>query len=262
MSGLEEAARLLAGGGVVAFTGAGASAESGIPTFRDPGGLWDRFDPGAFGTWRGVTELAMTRPDELAEFLAHLRAVFAEARPGPAHEALARLEEAELLEAIVTQNVDGLHQAAGSHRVIELHGSLSRLACLACGRRASVSREDFLDGLDRAITGLRAAFVPSLASLLPRCPRCDGPARPDFVAFEEPTHDLEEARRLVEGSRVLLVVGTHGEVFPASELPDAARRGGAVIVEVSRGGTRIDPDLRVKGEAGKVLPRLADLAAA
>jgi NAD-dependent deacetylase len=262
MKGLEEAARLVAGGGLVAFTGAGASAESGIPTFRDPGGLWERFDPGEFGTWRGVMELAMSRPDDLAEFLAHLRRVVAEARPGAAHRALVRLEEAGLLEGIVTQNVDGLHQEAGSRRVVELHGSFSRLLCLACGRRTTVTREEFLESLDRAILGLRTAFVPSLVSLLPRCRRCGGPARPDFVAFQEPVQGLEEARRLSEGCRVLLVVGTHGEVFPASEIPQEARRAGAVIVEVSRGATLIDPDMRVKGQAGRVLPQLADLALA
>jgi NAD-dependent deacetylase len=243
----------------VAFTGAGVSAESGIPTFRDPGGLWDRFDPGEFGTWEGVMELAMSRPDELAAFLAELRRVFGRARPGPAHLVLARLEAAELLAGVITQNVDGLHQEAGSRRVVEVHGSFSRLACLVCGRRTSVSRQKFLEGLDRAILGLRTAFIPSLASLLPRCPHCGGPARPDFVAFREPAQGMEEARRLAESCRVLLVVGTHGEVFPASELPEIARRAGAVVVEVARGRTRVHADLRVHGEAGAVLGSLVDL---
>lgn len=255
---IEEAARLLSGGAAVAFTGAGVSEESGIPTFRDPGGLWDRFDPGDFGTWEGVMELAMSRPDELARFLSELRKVFGEARPGPAHRALARLEAADLLGGVITQNVDGLHQEAGSRRVVEVHGSFSRLACLACGRRTAVSREEFLKGLDHAILGLRTAFIPSLASLLPRCPHCRGPARPDFVAFEEPVHDLEEALRLAEGCRVLLVVGTHGEVFPASEIPEVARRSGATVVEVARGRTDIRADIRVRGDAGRVLSDLVD----
>ncbi|MGH2651271.1 MAG: SIR2 family NAD-dependent protein deacylase, partial [Actinomycetota bacterium] len=245
---LEEAASLIAAGDVVAFTGAGISAESGIPTFRDPGGLWDRFEPLAFGTWDGIGKLAMERPDRLAEFLAVLRKTFGEARPGPAHRALARLEEAGLLDAVITQNVDALHQEAGSRRVVEVHGSFARRVCLVAGHRTTVSRLEFLEALDRAIQGLRTAFVPSFASLLPRCDECGAPARPDFVAFGEAVHGLEEAERLAEGCRVLLVVGTSGEVYPVAELPEMAKRAGAKVLEVAPGETFIGADLRLKGE--------------
>lgn len=258
----DEAVRLLAGGGVLAFTGAGISAESGIPTFRDPGGIWDRFDPEEFGTWDGVMRLAMNRPDELAAFLAELRSVIAAARPGPGHVSVARLEEAGLLHGVITQNVDGLHQEAGSSTVVEVHGSFTRVSCLACGHRERVSREAFLEGLDRAILGLRTAFIPSLASLLPRCERCGGPARPDFVAFGEPIHDFERAEELARGCRVMLIVGTHGEVFPAAGLPQTARRAGATLIEVSRGRTFVDVDIRLHGQAGRILPPLVDEAIA
>lgn len=254
----QEVARVLRDGGVVALTGAGISAESGIPTFRDPGGIWDRFDPAEFGTWEGVTELAMSHPERLADFLVQLRKVFGQARPGPGHVALARLEDLGVIEAVVTQNVDGLHQDAGSSRVIELHGSFSRTVCLVCGRRASVPRADFLAALDRAVLGLRTAFVPSLASLLPRCPECGGPARPDFVAFGEPVHDIAEAELLAAGARVLLVVGTSGEVFPAAAIPDVARAAGARIVEVAVGETDIRADLHLEGQAGSHLAGLVD----
>lgn len=257
-SSVEEAAEALAGGGAVAFTGAGISAESGIPTFRDAGGIWDRFDPTEFGTWDGVMGMAMTRPDSLADFLAELRRVFAAATPGPAHVALARLEEAGILDAVVTQNVDGLHQAAGSHRVVELHGSFARTVCLLCGAREHVGREAFLADLDRAVVGLRSAFVPSLASLLPRCWRCQGPARPDFVAFGEAVEDFEEAEELARGCRALLVVGTSGEVYPAAALPEEARSAGATVIDVSAGPTDVRSDLRLQGNAGAVLPALAD----
>lgn len=256
-SSVEEAAEVLAGRGVVAFTGAGISAESGIPTFRDPGGIWDRFDPAEFGTWDGLMGMAMTRPDALADFLAELRRVFA-AAPGPAHVALARLEEGGILDAVVTQNVDGLHQAAGSHRVVELHGSFARTVCLLCGGREHVGREAFLAGLDRAVVGLRSAFVPSLASLLPRCWRCQGPARPDFVAFGEAVEAFEEAEELARGCRALLVVGTSGEVYPAAALPEKARSAGATVIDVSAGPTDVRSDLRLQGNAGAVLPALAD----
>jgi len=255
-----EAAEVLARGGVVALTGAGISAESGIPTFRDPGGIWERFDPEVYGTWEGVMQSAMTRPDALADFLGQLRGAFAAAEPGEAHRALARLEEGGLLDAVITQNVDGLHQEAGSRRVLELHGSFSRRACLACGHREVVSRAEFLEGLEHAIRGLRTAFVPSLASLLPRCSRCGGPARPDFVAFEEAVHELPEAEGLAAGCRAMLVVGTHGEVYPAAGLPALARAAGASVIEISTGGTFIEADLRVRGPAGGVLPALVAAA--
>lgn len=246
------------GGGVVAFTGAGISAESGIPTFRDPGGVWDRFDPREFGTWEGLASLAMTRPDALAEFLSELRRVFAGARPGPAHRALARLDRAGLMGGVITQNVDGLHQEAGSGNVIEVHGSFRSTRCLSCGRRGELGLQGFLDNLDRAIIGLRSAFVPSLAALLPRCERCGGPARPDFVAFGEAVQDMAEAEAMARSCRVLLVVGTSGEVFPAAHLPEAARAQGATVLEVAAGETHIRADVRLRGRAGEVLPALAD----
>lgn len=257
-SSVEEAAALLAPGGAVAFTGSGISAEAGIPTFRDPGGVWERFDPSEFGTWDGLMDLAMHRPEALAEFLGELRRVFASATPGPAHRALSLLEQAGFLDAVVTQNVDGLHQAAGSRRVVELHGSFARTVCLLCGGRDEVGREAFLAGLDRALVGLRSAFVPSLASLLPRCPRCEGPARPDFVAFGEAVHDFGSAEELVRACEVLLVVGTSGEVYPAAALPEEARRSGATVIEVSAGPTDVRSDLRLRGRAGTILPALAD----
>ncbi len=120
-----------------------------------------------------------------------------------------------------------------------------------------MSREEFLQNLDRAVTGLRSAFVPGLASLLPRCDLCGGPARPDFVAFGEAVHRLDEAEELVRRCRVLLVVGTSGEVFPAARLPEEARAAGATVVEVATGPSFIEPDLRLEGRAGDVLPELA-----
>jgi NAD-dependent deacetylase len=261
-SALDEAARALARGGVVAFTGAGISAESGIPTFRDPGGLWDRFDPAEFGTWEGLMDLATRRPDALADFLSEFRRVFAAARPGPAHRALAALEDSGLLDAVITQNVDGLHQDAGTRRIVELHGSFRRQVCLACGHRETVTRDEVLEGLSRAVGGLRSAFVTSLADLLPRCSACRGPARLDFVAFGEAVQDFPEAERLARRSRTMLVVGTSGEVFPAADLPLRAAEAGALVVEVAGGPSQVRSDIRLSGRAGDILPRLVDRALA
>jgi NAD-dependent deacetylase len=243
---------------VVAFTGAGISAESGIPTFRDPGGIWDRFDPVDFGTWDGLSRLAMGQPDRLAAFLLELRRVFAAARPSAGHRALARLETEGLLDAVITQNVDGLHREAGSRAVLEIHGSFTRTACLVCGARRPIGREEFLADLDRSVLGLRTAFIPSLASLLPRCEVCEGPARPDFVAFGEAVQDFDEARALATGARALLVVGTSGEVYPAAELPVLTSSSGGAVVEVGPGPTEIPAGLRLVGDAGEVLTGLVE----
>jgi NAD-dependent deacetylase len=251
----ERAAAVIAAGGVVAFTGAGISADSGVPTFRDPGGLWDRFDPERFGTWEGLAAEAMTRPDGLAGFLTALRTTIARARPNAAHRALADLERAGLLHGVITQNVDGLHQEAGNLDVIEIHGSLHRRICLVCGTEERVTRGDFLEGIDRAVAGLRTAFVPSLASLLPRCHVCGGPARPGFVAFGERPLRFDEAATRAAAARSMLVVGTAGEVEPAASLPRLARTAGAPVVHVG-GESLVEADVDLRGRAARLLPPL------
>jgi NAD-dependent deacetylase len=243
------------------FTGAGISAESGIPTFRDPDGLWDRFDPERFGTWEGLAALAMSHPDRLADFLVALRDAFAHARPNAAHRALADLERAGLTTAVITQNVDGLHQEAGSLHVVEIHGSLHRRVCLVCGTEERVTRAEFLEGLARAIGGLRTAFVPSLASVLPRCHVCGGPTRPGFVAFGEPPLRFDEAKALAASATSMLVVGTAGEVEPAATLPRIARTAGLPVVHVG-GESFVEADVDLRGKAARLLPDLARRAAA
>jgi NAD-dependent deacetylase len=162
----------------------------------------------------------------------------------------------------VTQNVDGLHQEARSRRVIEIHGSFLRIRCLRCGRTEAVTREELCEDLDRAVGGLRQAFVPSFESLLPKCPSCGGPSRPDFVAFGEPLHGFAEAERLAAHCRVLLVVGTSGEVYPAASLPETARSAGARVVVVASGPTAVAAHVVIEGKAGEVLPALAEAALA
>ncbi len=259
MSDLERAAEAVGRGDVVAFTGAGISAESGIPTFRDPGGLWERYSPMRFGTFEGIAREAMEHPDELADYLTEMRAAFANAKPNPGHAALAELERAGLLIGVITQNVDGLHREAGNTNVIEVHGSHLRRRCLSCGIAEDVSREDYLEAMGRTIASLRSAFVASYQALLPKCRMCGGPARPDIVAFGDPVKEFPDAERLVERAGTLLVVGTSGEVWPAAGLPDHARSCGATIVDVAKGPTSIRADVTLEGEAGRILPELLRL---
>jgi NAD-dependent deacetylase len=231
-----EAARLRAAAFPVALTGAGISVESGIPDFRSPGGLWTVFRPEEYAT------LSAFRADPAKAWRLYraLGAALVGRLPNPGHAALARLEEAGLLRLVVTQNVDGLHQAAGSRRVIEMHGDHRRLQCLACGR---------LEPLDDAV--LAAAGVP-------RCPSCGGPLKPNVVLFEEGVRGLEEVDAALSRCDLLLVVGTSARVYPAAALPPAVRARGGTILEFNLERTGLAADCLFLGPAGETLPRLAD----
>jgi NAD-dependent deacetylase len=209
---VEEAVRALRGAGyLVAFTGAGISAESGIPTFRGPGGLWRRFKPEELAT----PEAFARDPRLVWEWYRWRMELVFKARPNKAHRLLAELERMGLLRAVITQNVDCLHRAAGSRRVIELHGSIRRVRCTGCSYREEVSEPP--------------------RSLPPRCPRCGSLLRPDVVWFGEPLPEeaLEEAFAEASRADVMLVIGTSGAVDPAGLIPIYAKNRGAMLVNVN-----------------------------
>lgn len=238
VAGVEEAAEILVRAKqAVAFTGAGISADSGIPTFRGPNGLWKKFRPEELAT----PEAFRRDPAKVWRWYAwRMRVVFS-ARPSPGHIALARLERLGVIRCVITQNVDGLHQEAGSRCVVELHGSIRRVRCARCGYR-------------RVLTA-----PPS--DIPPRCPRCGGLLRPDVVWFGEPLprDAWERAAELVEEADAMLVVGTSGSVMPAASLPFIARGRGAAIVEVNVEPSTITPIATVflRGRASEVLPAIA-----
>lgn len=255
---LERAAGVIAASSrVVALTGAGVSAESGVPTFRDPGGIWERFDPEEVATADGFLRFLVNKPWAAIEFLRGLRDTFATARPNPGHVALAELERDGHLRAVVTQNVDGLHQEAGSTRVIEVHGTFSRRRCLVCERREPVTREQFVADMDEMIAKLGSYMVSHPAHVLRRCD-CGGLFRSDFVAFGEPVQDMDRAVAEAQGAEVLLVCGTSGMVWPAAGLPEETKRAGGIVVEVNLDRTELSDlaDVRLKGPAGEMLPEL------
>jgi len=219
------------------LTGAGVSAESGVPTFRDAQtGLWARYraedlaTPGAF----------RSNPRLVWEWYAWRRQLVAQAKPNPAHLALAEVERLYPQFDLITQNVDGLHQRAGSRRVIELHGNINRTKCFD----EDVVVEQWPDNGD----------VP------PKCPRCGGPLRPDVVWFEEalPVEALDEAVRASGACEMFLSIGTSGLVYPAAGLPDAALRNGAIVVEINPQPTAFTEraHFSLAGAAGVVLPAL------
>lgn len=222
--------------GVVALTGAGVSVASGVPSFRGAGGLWERHDPTEVAT----IEALVRHPERVWSFLRELDDVLAAARPNAAHTALAHLEHAGLLRAVITQNVDGLHQAAGSREVIELHGSTHELHCIACGHR-----------LDRAEAEARDHAT------VPRCEACGGVLKPSVTFFGEelPRQPLRRAEHLCRTADVLLVIGTSAEVHPASRLPDIARGHGLAVWEINPVAELHEVE-RLTGPAEEVLPRL------
>jgi NAD-dependent deacetylase len=237
----------------IVLTGAGVSTESGIPDFRGAGGLWSRYDPAEYATLGAF----LRNPAKVWNMLADLDEVL-NARPNAGHVALAELERRGVVKGIITQNIDGLHQAAGSRTVVEYHGSGRTLTCLGCGRR--FTREEA-----RAMDTAPGSRMPLPAT----CPEGregpGGPGRrcvlkPDVVFFDEliPGAAVAAGELLVRDADLILVIGTSCEVFPAAEIPAAVRRQGGRVVEINlEPAAALRPDLLLQGKAGEVVPALA-----
>jgi NAD-dependent deacetylase len=220
----------------VVLTGSGISAESGVPTFREAQtGLWERFDPQELAT----PEAFARDPRLVWDWYAWRRKLVAEARPNPGHLAIAEMQHLVQNLTLVTQNVDGLHQRAGSRDVIELHGNIRRTKCPVEGTT--------VDNYDESESP-------------PLCPSCGAPLRPDVVWFGEmlPAEAIEAASEAALGADVFLSVGTSSLVYPAAGLPFEAVENGATLVEVNPETTPLTPraDYTLHGPAGDVLPRL------
>ncbi len=226
----------------VAFTGAGVSEESGIPTFRGDAGIWKEFPPAVYGNLPGLAAAFLLRPRRVASLASGVLETLVRAEPNPCHLALARLEREGRLQAVITQNIDGLHQAAGSRRVMELHGNAFRLRCLRCGARAEVERDRALRALGGLrVAGTRRGLLGALREYAPPCVDCGGRTRPDVVLFGEGLPPGEFNRALEEAGRcrLLLVLGTSGLVYPAALIPRVAWEAGAKVVVVDPASTAL-----------------------
>lgn len=230
-------ARLSSASSVVAFTGAGVSAESGVPTFRSPDGLWNNFR---------VEELATPQafeanPRRVWEWYHHRRTLMGETQPNPGHYALAEWGEHVRKFSLITQNVDGLHHRAGSQGIHELHGNILRSKCHTCGKPAG-------------------EIGPDKEGKLPYCP-CGGPIRPDVVWFGEtlPAKVWERAWNDARSADVFLSVGTSSVVYPAAGLIEVAKLAGATLVEVNPEETEQSDlfDFVLRGPSGIVLPEIS-----
>ena len=222
----------------VVLTGAGVSTESGIPDFRSPSGLWATFDPLEYGS----IEAFRDDPLKVWSFYKPRVAMLNEAEPNAAHLALAELERVGLVEAVVTQNIDLLHERAGSREVVEVHGSIRTATCPGCGAQYPLAEVlALLEGADA-----------------PACPACGAILKPDVVFFGEllPPEAIERAYELAQRARLLLVVGSALEVYPIAGLPEETLAAGGSLAIVNRGRTPYDGRavLRIDGSAGEILP--------
>jgi NAD-dependent deacetylase len=244
-SRLREAARLLMEASyVVALTGAGMSVESGIPPFRGPGGIWTKYGEPPMDQYQQFLAdpkkywLERTQPSgPMAEF----REVLLKASPNPGHYALAELESMGVVKSIITQNIDNLHQAAGSRNIIEIHGNATLLRCISCQ------------------TQYKRNEIP-LDELPPKCPRCQGIVKYDTVMFGEPIPPdvLMRCEQETEMCDCMLVIGTSATVYPAAAFPQHVASRGHPLIEVNLYESALTGICRIslKGPSGEVLPKL------
>ena len=238
-----EAARLLADAKYpVCFTGAGISAESGVPTFRGPEGLWEKHDP------QEAVSLSSFRnqPEAFWDFARDL-VITSGASPNPGHQALARLEDQQILKTVITQNIDMLHQQAGSRNVLELHGSLEKADCRDCGEKYSWQELEKILKKDET----------------PQCRNCSSlRIKPRIVFFGErlPEKVLEKSWQEAQQADLMLVVGSSLVVYPAARIPDLTRQAGGKLIYVNadRGHRAELFDIILTGRAGSILPHLVD----
>jgi NAD-dependent deacetylase len=225
----------------VVLTGAGVSTESGIPDFRSPTGLWAEFDPLEYASMAAFR----ADPRKVWRFYKPRIAMLTEAEPNAAHRALATLERAGLVEAVITQNIDVLHERAGSRDVIEVHGSIRTASCPRCG--ANYERERVIEMLEEAEA--------------PECTECAAVLKPDVVFFGEllPVGAIERATELAHGAPLLLVVGSALEVHPVAGLPEETLAAGGRLAIVTKGPTPYDgrAELKIEENAGEVLAAVA-----
>jgi NAD-dependent deacetylase len=242
---IEEVARLCEKAKrIVAFTGAGISEESGIPTYRDTNGLWTKYDPSKYAS----IDYFLQDPSYYWHFFREVRypLLFESAKPNPGHMALAHLESTGKLRCVITQNIDGLHQEAGSKRVIELHGNTRIIQCLECHRAFTAEK----------------VYEMTETQIPPVCTECGGLLKPAVVFFGEqlPEDAVHDAYTEAEGCDLFLVVGSSLVVYPAAHIPVRAKECGANLVIINKEPTVMDSmaDVVLNTKAGTALPQIID----
>lgn len=231
---------------IVAFTGAGVSTESGIPDFRSPGGIWERYQPVYYQDFL-ASEEARKRAWERSKVI---YPVIRAAQPNPTHLALAELEKMGKLDCIITQNIDRLHHKAGNspERIIELHGTNAYVVCLSCHR--TYPRDEIQAWLERG-------------TQVPSCTECQGPLKEATISFGQPlpVREIEEAEHRALACDLLLVLGSSLVVYPAAYIPSYARQGGAKLIIINLASTSYDREAEVviRAKTGEVMPQIVAL---
>jgi len=245
----------------VAFSGAGISTESGIPDFRSPNGVWSKFNPDDYTFQNFIRShekrsLYWRRSNEMFD-------EFHKARPNAGHEAVARWESTGLVQAVITQNIDELHQRAGSKKVIEIHGTAMRAHCLECGKNWPMSA--VIDWIRSGRSNVKD-FVPYCDEELSPGRRCGGPIKSSTVSFGQsmPERELTESFELSRSCELFIVLGSSLVVQPAAMLPVEAKRAGARLVIITASETPLDElaDARFFTPIGKTLSAVAERVAA
>lgn len=224
---------------LVVFTGAGVSVESGIPTFRGEDGLWNKYNPIFL-----ETNYFLTHPKKSWSLIKEIfYDFFGQAKPNDAHHVLAEMEKKGYIKSIITQNIDNLHQEAGSKNVLEFHGTSQTLTCVSCNSKYNSTN--------------------LLESIPPYCPKCNGLLKPDFVFFSEPIPQevLSESIKEASLADVFLLIGTTGEIMPASTIPYIAEKNRAKFIEINIEESKYTNsivDIFLKGKASEVLLKLKE----
>lgn len=230
---------------IVAFTGAGISVESGIPDFRSPGGLWEKYNPSEYATYSTF----LTHPEKYWTMHKELRDMILDAQPNQAHIALATLElEYGKLKSVITQNVDFLHSRAGNTKVLEIHGTTQTSRCLGCDNTYHFTEVEKM--LDQG-------------QLPPRCSSCNGLIKTNTILFGEqlPYDVLEQAREEIIASDLVIVIGSSLTVYPAAALPSLAVQTGKRLIIVDKFSTPMDiyATVVVRGMAGVMMPKILSI---
>ncbi len=233
--------RLYSSRKVVVLTGAGISAESGIPTFRDIDGIWSKFSHEEMASF----DAFFKNPQNVIEWYKKRREIIEKIEPNEGHFALKRMEQLFQSFHIITQNIDGLHQKAGNKNIVEIHGNIMHNYCINCKKTYNISEFDKL--------------YESNSEHIPKC-QCGGIVRPDVVWFGEqlPKEAIEKSFQMAEEADVFFSIGTSSLVKPASDLPIVALHNGAFLIEVNpiKTGLTSYTHLNIQGKSGKVLPQL------
>ncbi len=230
---------------VMAFTGAGISTESGIPDFRSPGGLWEKYDPNVYADYSTF----VNHPEYFWEMALGIFNTIIRARPNPGHKALVHLEKLGKLQVIVTQNIDRLHHQAGSKvPVLELHGAYEEFNCIKCGKQFSL----YTDIAPRIGAGEKVLW----------CDACNGAIKPSAVMFGEdlPVETVRESERHAQLCDCVIIIGSSLQVFPANQIPVIAKERGAQLIIVNQEPTYLDQtaDVVLQGRAGDILPCIVE----